>query len=115
MDAYIYIGVLAIIFIVVVAYVFIQVNKNKKPKLRTDLPIDLNLLIGAFGGLDNLKEVVGSPSKVTVFLKDVDLVKVRDLTDLGASGVVQSNDKLTAIFGSFSPLIAEELRKRLDK
>lgn len=56
-DYFIYV-LIAIIVIVGVWFIFAKVLKNKKPKEVTlkDIPIDLEALIHALGGIDNIKE-----------------------------------------------------------
>ena len=76
-DYFIYV-LIAIIVIVGVWFIFAKVLKNKKPKEVTlkDIPIDLEALIHALGGIDNIKESQSQGSKVRFFVENDDLVKV---------------------------------------
>ena len=58
-DYFIYV-LIAIILIVGVWFIFAKVLKNKKPKEVTlkDIPIDLEALIHALGGIDNIDQVL---------------------------------------------------------
>ena len=106
-DYFIYV-LIAIIVIVGVWFIFAKVLKNKKPKEVTlkDIPIDLEALIHALGGIDNIKESQSQGSKVRFFVENDDLVKVNVLKELGASGVIQATGKVTVILGKFSDEIS---------
>ena len=107
LDYFIYI-LIAVVLIVLVWFIFAKVLKNKKPKEVTlkDIPIDLEALINAFGGIDNIRETEAQGSKIRVFVENDDLVKVNVLKELGASGIIQSTGKVTVILGKFSSEIS---------
>ena len=106
-DYFIYI-LIAVVLIVLVWFIFAKGLKNKKPKEVTlkDIPIDLEALINAFGGINNIKETEAQGSKIRVFVENDDLVKVNVLKELGASGIIQSTGKVTVILGKFSSEIS---------
>ena len=112
-DYFIYV-LIAIILIVGVWFIFAKVLKNKKPKEVTlkDIPIDLEALIHALGGIDNNKESQSQGSKVRVFVENDDLVKVNVLKELGASGVIQATGKVTVILGKFSDEISRIVNEK---
>ena len=99
-DYFIYV-LIAIIVIVGVWFIFAKVLKNKKPKEVTlkDIPIDLEALIHALGGIDNIKESQSQGSKVRFFVENDDLVKV-------ATG------KVTVILGKFSDEISRIVNEK---
>ena len=105
-DYFIYI-LIAVVLIVLVWFIFAKVLKNKKPKevALKDIPIDLEALINAFGGID-IRETEAQGSKIRVFVENDDLVKVNVLKELGASGIIQSTGKVTVILGKFSSEIS---------
>ena len=105
---------IAIIVIVGVWFIFAKVLKNKKPKEVTlkDIPIDLEALIHALGGIDNIKESQSQGSKVRFFVENDDLVKVNVLKELGASGVIQATGKVTVILGKFSDEISRIVNEK---
>ena len=107
-DYFIYV-LIAIIVIVGVWFIFAKVLKNKKPK---DIPIDLEALIHALGGIDNIKESQSQGSKVRFFVENDDLVKVNVLKELGASGVIQATGKVTVILGKFSDEISRIVNEK---
>ena len=102
------------IVIVGVWFIFAKVLKNKKPKEVTlkDIPIDLEALIHALGGIDNIKESQSQGSKVRFFVENDDLVKVNVLKELGASGVIQATGKVTVILGKFSDEISRIVNEK---
>ena len=112
-DYFIYV-LIAIIVIVGVWFIFAKVLKNKKPKEVTlkDIPIDLEALVNAFGGIDNIKETEAQGSKIRVFVENDDLVKVNVLKELGASGVIQATGKVTVILGKFSDEISRIVNEK---
>ena len=112
-DYFIYV-LIAIIVIVGVWFIFAKVLKNKKPKEVTlkDIPIDLEALIHALGGIDNIKECQSQGSKVRFFVENDDLVKVNVLKELGASGVIQATGKVTVILGKFSDEISRIVNEK---
>ena len=107
-TTYIIIG--AVVVIAIIAIVLLR--KRSKSKAQSNCPIDLDVLISALGGIDNISETESSPSTLKVHLKkneiDVDAIK-----SLGASGIVQGASTVTMIFGKVSRDIEFELSKRL--
>ena len=101
---------ISIILIVALLSIFAKVLKHKKPKEVTlkDIPIDLEALIHALGGIDNIKESQSQGSKVRFFVENDDLVKVNVLKELGASGVIQA----TVILGKFSDEISRIVNEK---
>ena len=112
-DYFIYI-LIAVVLIVLVWFIFAKGLKNKKPKEVTlkDIPIDLEALINAFGGIDNIRETEAQGSKIRVFVENDDLVKVNVLKELGASGVIQATGKVTVILGKFSDEISRIVNEK---
>lgn len=107
-DYLIYI-VIGIVVIFAIWFIFARVLKNKKPKDVTlkDIPVDIEALINALGGKDNIKESVANGSKITFFVNKDDVIKVNTLKELGASGIIQSTGKITVIMGKFSEEISK--------
>ena len=107
---------IAIVFAVIAAIVLIYFGyntfvKNKGSKNGSfKSNIDVNALLEAVGGKDNISNVTSSPSKVTVTLKDHSLIKVDIIKSLGASGIVQGKENLSMIFGKESALIADDIK-----
>ncbi|MFR1295478.1 MAG: hypothetical protein ACLSBH_08635 [Coprobacillus cateniformis] len=92
----IFIGV--ILALLLLYFGFTRLIKNKELNNKVMSTIDINALLTALGGRDNLTDVKSSPSKLTVALKNHDLVKVEDIQKLGASGIVEGKENLSMIF-----------------
>ncbi len=107
LDYFIYI-VIALIILLVVWFVFAKVLKNKKPKEGNlkDIPVDIEEMVMALGGKSNIKESFANGSKITFFVEKDDLVNVKSLKELGASGLIQSTGKMTVIMGKYSEEIS---------
>ena len=112
MDIAIY-GIIAIIVLIALWVLFSKVLKNKTPKQVTyedDLPIDLQVLLDALGGIDNITYVEASSSKIALGIinEQVDIAAIKNL---GASGIVQSNHKITIILGKISKSVADHIER----
>ena len=83
-------------------------NKNINPKVVST--VDINSLIKALGGKENIQEVKSSPSKLTVLIHDHQLLNIDEIKRLGASGIVEGKESIAMIFGKQSPLIEEDLK-----
>lgn len=105
--------VLAIIVVIVLWIVFSKVLAKTKVQDSTSasLSFDINSFMDALGGIENIKESEATLSKVTVYLHDEKIVNMAKLKELGASGVVQSNDKVTIILGKVSKEISNKIRQ----
>ena len=108
MNEYLLYGIIALIVIVILAFIFLKVMKNKQPKevSAADIPVDVNSIIEAVGGKTNIKETTDTSSKVTFFVNDDSLVDLDKLKALGASGIVQTSNKVSAILGKYSKEIS---------
>lgn len=114
MNEYLIYGIIALITVIVLAFIFIKVIKNKQPKKisASDIPVDVDSIIEAVGGIDNIKETVATSSKVTFFINDDMLVDLDKLKALGASGIVQTSNKVSAILGKYSKEISNMINDR---
>lgn len=92
--------------------VTIRVIKNKKVKNVTKVSIDIELLITALGGIRNIENMEATGSKASFTLKDTANIEVAVIKELGATGVVQSNQKLIAIFGKASKDIIQAIQAK---
>ena len=109
--------ILVVMMIVATCLLYYGYNtfiKNKDLKNRAfKSGIDVNALLEALGGKDNILNVTSSPSKLTVTLKDHALVQIESIKALGSTGIVQGKETLSMIFGRQSSLIAEDLNTLL--
>lgn len=114
MSDYLLYGIVALIVIIVLAIIFSYIIKNRQPKQikAGDIPLDINMLINAVGGKNNIKETIASSSRITFFVKDDSLVDLESLKTLGASGIVQTTNKVSAIFGKYSREISNMINDK---
>lgn len=110
---YVLIFVGVILVLLLLYFGFTRLIKNRELNDKVVSTIDIDALINALGGKDNITDIKSSPSKLTVSLMNHDLVKVENIQQLGASGIVEGKENLSMIFGKQSSLIAEDLKKHL--
>lgn len=110
---YVLIAIGIILAVFLLYFGFTHLIKNKDLSQKVSSTIDVQTLIQALGGRDNITDVSSSPSKLTVGIRDHHLIRVDDIKELGASGIVEGNGRLSMIFGKQSPLIEEDLKHYL--
>ena len=94
MELYQYI--IIIVFLLIVALAIVKGNKK-------DFKIELNKLVDYLGGKDNIIDTEVNMSRFKVTLKDI--------SKLGAKGVVEIDNQLKIILGSN----AKQLKKYIDE
>lgn len=105
---------IAIIVAVLLLYLgYTHFLKNRNLNQESVSNIDIKTLLTAIGGVENIIQVVSSPSKLTVNLKDHSVVNIEMIQSLGASGIVEGKKSLSMIFGKQSSLIEEDLKKQM--
>lgn len=89
--------------------------KNKKPKQKAIAKSGVNIdeLLSALGGNANIQAISSSMSKVTVELKDSKVIEAEKIKALGASGIVQNENKVSMIFGKTSQAIENEMKVKV--
>lgn len=114
MNDYLLYGIIAVIVIIALAIIFLKIMKNKQPKQvsASDIPVDVNSIINAVGGKMNIKDTTATSSKVTFFVNDDSLVDLEKLKALGASGIVQTTNKVSAILGKYSKEISHMINSK---
>ena len=110
---YIFIGVIVILALVLLYLGYVFFIKNKDLKTDLESSVDLEMLLNALGGKDNIMNVKSSPSKLSVGLKDRNKISVETIQKLGASGIVEGKEQISMIFGKQSELIEKDLKKYL--
>ena len=108
MDYFIYI-LIALVILAAVWFLTVKYLKNSKPKETTikNIPIDIEKMIQALGGKNNIKESIARGSKITFFVEKDDLINLDTLKELKASGIIQSTGKITVIMGKYSEEISK--------
>ena len=84
-----------IIFSVVFIISLVIVKLNKK-----NFTFEINKLVQALGGKDNILDYEVNVSRLKVTLKDITLADKDAITRLGAKGIVEIENQLKIIFGT---------------
>ena len=101
-----------IVAILVVAAIGYYITQGKKKK-ETACPIDIEALIHALGGKDNIESSESTPSKLKVYVVEENKIAPEAIKGLGASGIVIGKKSITMIFGKASSDIENALNERL--
>lgn len=109
---YIALGVVAVVLLLVGIRFYLK-NKKPKQKVLAKSGINIESLLSALGGSGNVGAVSSSMSKVTVELKDPKMIEAERIKELGASGIVQNENKVSMIFGKSSPAIENEMKAKI--
>lgn len=87
-------------------------NENVLKKLKTSNKInfDINDLISALGGLENIIDLEASLNSLKVAIKNKANVNQESIKKLGAKGIMLSSNKVSIIFGDNSLAICEAIK-----
>ena len=105
-------GILAIVILFFVVRFYLK-NKKATKKVYKKSGVDLKALILALGGHHNILETSSTMSKVTVVLKETNGINIEDIKKLGATRIVQNQNKVSMIFGKVSETLEEELKQAI--
>ena len=83
-----------IIFSVLIIISLVIVKLNKK-----NFTFEINKLVQALGGKDNILDYEVNVSRLVVTLKDISLADKEAITKLGAKGIVEIDNQLKIILG----------------
>lgn len=83
-----------IIFFILFVISLVIVKLNKK-----NFTFEINKLIQALGGKDNILDYEVTVSRLKVTLKDISLADKEAITKLGAKGIVEIDNQLKIILG----------------
>lgn len=113
MPDYIIWLIVAIVVVVILWIIFSKVLSKKKlqDSTSTVLSFDIQVFINALGGINNIKQSEATLSKITVYLEDDTQVDATQLKELGASGIVQSKDKVSIILGKVSKEVNNQIQQ----
>ena len=99
-------GVVLIVTMILLLYFFVFKKKNKKS-------IDNNAWFVALGEKDNIKEVKGIGSRLTVVLLDQTKADKEQLKALGVSNIIAMSNKMTLVIEGEAERIANLLNNSL--
>lgn len=98
---------LAVVLVIVLTILFVFVLKKKTPAK----VLDSSSWLTALGGKENIVSVDATRSRLSVVLKNKDLLDKDALTLLGVSNVVSMSNKVTLVIENK----AEEIKKEITK
>lgn len=99
---YLWLIVALLIALIIIVIVFFVLKNKNKVKETIDLPFKLDDLLRALGGIENIKSVSSTISRITFKLNDNKLVQTEKIKELGASGIIETKDGFTFIFGQIA-------------
>ena len=106
--------VVPILILAVVASVIAIKKRKKNFKLSKDIKIDYDAVqtneLSDLFGVDNIIDVSVDMSRVTVEVKDIDLVDAKGLQEYGASGILLVGNKVKCSFKDDADNIANTLK-----
>lgn len=103
--------VLLIVLTIVITFV-IKSKKTAKPKKLVSTA-SADEWVQALGGADNILEVSSTGSRLSIKIKNRDLINREALTNLGVTSIVLMSDKLTLVTNLDNAKIEENLKNHL--
>ena len=102
---------LGVVVLIIIALVLILVFSKKKPSKisKQDVKIDTNEWLDALGGRDNILEKRASGSRLTIVLKNPDLLNEDKLKELGVTNILKMSTKITLVFEDQAEAILSQL------
>ena len=106
---------IAVVVAILLTIVIIFLIKNRKPvkpkkEISTAAPDEWAT---ALGGTDNIVEVSSMGSRLSIKIKDRDLINRDALTQLGVTSIVLMSDKVTLVTNLDNAKIEEKLKNHL--
>lgn len=108
---------LVLIFGIVFLIVFLIALKNKKAST-LEAKSFYQDIIDSVGGIDNIEDVTVNSSRLSIILKDNEVLNSDNFKNFVASnniGTVKSSQKITMVIGEFASNYHYEIKKQLDK
>ena len=106
--------ILMVIAIIIAIRRSIRVNKERNLNIQGE-EIDLEqqkLFFNAYGGKDNVLDVIKEMNRITVRVEDMDLVNSEELKNLGATGVLLVGDSVKSSFGDRASYVYNLIEKK---
>ena len=112
---YAWVFCIAVVVAIILTIVIIFLIKNRKPvkpkkEISTAAPDEW---VDALGGADNIVEVSSAGSRLSIKIKDRDLLNRDALTNLGVTSIVLMSDKVTLVTNLDNQKIEENLKNHL--
>ncbi len=112
---YAWIICVAVVVIILLTILIVFVFKNKKSKKPKKIvsTASADEWVEALGGIDNIVEVSSMGSRLSIKIKDRELINRDALTNLGVTSIVLMSDKVTLVTNLDNQKIEENLKNRL--
>lgn len=115
LRSYAWILCVAVVVAIILTIVIIFLIKNrKKAKLKKEISsASPDEWVDALGGSDNIVEVSSAGSRLSIKIKNRDLINRDALTNLGVTSIVLMSDKVTLVTNLDNQKIEENLKNHL--
>lgn len=112
-----YLAVALVVIIILVIILIIVKSKDKKMATKEDKlqTTNGNDWVDALGGKDNITEANAMGSRLTVVLKDQDLMNQDKLKELGVSNIMVMSNKVTLIIEDHAAYVSVKINKEINK
>ena len=112
---YAWIICVAVVVIILLTILIVFVFKNKKSKKPKKIvsTASADEWVEALGGIDNIVEVSSMGSRLSIKIKDRELINRDALTNLGVTSIVLMSDKVTLVTNLDNQKIEDNLKNRL--
>ena len=107
----IWLAIVIVAIIVIVALLIILLNKNKSKKDDSKISKDESKWQTAIGGKDNINEITAVGSRLTLNLKNNDLINKEALKELGVSNILTMSEKIILVVEDSADKVKERLLK----
>lgn len=108
-----YAWLIAVIFVVIILAVIVIIlitGRNKKAPAKKISEHSSDEWMDALGGIDNIIDASATGSRLSVKLKNKDLVNRDRLTELGVNNIVMMSDKITLVTNLDNQKIVEKMK-----
>lgn len=111
---YAWIFCVAVVVIIILTIVIIFLVKNRKPSKPKKIVsvASADEWVEALGGNDNIVDVSSTGSRLSIKIKNRDLINRDALTKLGVTSIVLMSDKVTLVTNLDNQKIVEKLQNR---
>ena len=106
---------IALVVAVILILVIVLLVRNRKPKKPKKIvsTASANEWVEALGGEDNILEVSSAGSRLSIKIKNPELVNRETLTNLGVTSIVLMSNKITLVTNLDNQQIEEQLKNHL--
>lgn len=107
------VGVAVIIILVIVIIFVIKNRKSGRVKKKEESLATPDEWIDALGGKDNVVEAIATGSRLSIKIKNTELINRESLTNLGVTNIVMMSDKITLVTNLDNQKIVEKIENCL--